>query len=105
MADIYKPIFTDNGVPIGEQLDWHKFKAWVEQKDRQIEELRTMVEHLAFKDVRNDDQELLYLSVLLLHPLLELVPVKLLSDRYAVICEYWFVNISHCYPPFYRMST
>lgn len=58
MADIYKPVFTDNGVPIGEQLDWHKFKAWVEQKDRQIEELRTMVEHLAFKDVRNNNQEL-----------------------------------------------
>ena len=58
MADIYKPVFTNNGVPIGEQLDWYKFKEWVDQKDRQIEELRSMVECLAFKDVRNDNQEL-----------------------------------------------
>lgn len=58
MTDIYKPVFTDNGVPIGEQLDWHKFKEWVDQKDRQIEELRAMVEHLAFKDVRNDNEKL-----------------------------------------------
>ena len=58
MADIYKPITTNNGTPIGEQLDWHKFKEWVDQKDRQIEELRAMVEHLAFKDVRNDNEKL-----------------------------------------------
>ena len=58
MADIYKPITTDNGTPIGEQLDQHKFKEWVDQKDRQMEELRAMVEHLAFKDVRNDNGKL-----------------------------------------------
>lgn len=58
MADIYKPITNDNGATIGEQLDWHKFNEWVEQKDRQIEELRAAVEHLAFKDVRNDSEKL-----------------------------------------------
>lgn len=58
MADIYKTIYTNNGTPIGEELDWHKFKQWVEQKDRQIAELRYVVEQLAFKDVRNDYGEL-----------------------------------------------
>ena len=58
MADIYKTIYTDNGMPIGEELDWRKFKEWVEQKDRQIAELRMMVEQLALKDVRNDYGEL-----------------------------------------------
>lgn len=37
MANIYKTITTDNGIPIGEELDWHKFKEWVDQKDRQID--------------------------------------------------------------------
>lgn len=58
MADICKPIIIDYGVQIGEQLDLQKLKMWVNQKDRQIEELRAMVEHLAFKDVRNDNEKL-----------------------------------------------
>lgn len=59
MVDFIKELFKENGtIYCGITVDIPKLVEWAEQKDRQIQELREMVERLAFKDVKNDKHEL-----------------------------------------------
>lgn len=59
MVDFIKELrMRDNDTAYGITVDIPKLAEWAEQKDRQIQELREMVEHLAFKDVKNDKHEL-----------------------------------------------
>ena len=59
MVDFIKELcMRDNDIAYGITVDIPKLAEWAEQKDRQIQELREMVEHLAFKDVKNDKHEL-----------------------------------------------
>ena len=62
MADFLKNECFDNGIPYAVTVDLEKLKEWADQKDRQIEELRLMVEHLAFKDVYRFDKQELHLD-------------------------------------------
>lgn len=59
MADFIKELCMEkNNIAYGITVDIPKLAEWAEQKDRQIQELREMVERLAFKDVINDKHEL-----------------------------------------------
>lgn len=58
MIDFFENECDYNGIPYATKINLRKLKEWADQKDRQIEELRLMVERLAFKDVINDRGEL-----------------------------------------------
>lgn len=59
MVDFIKELLIENNtISCGITVDIPKLAEWAEQKDRQIQELREMVERLAFKDVKNDKHEL-----------------------------------------------
>jgi uncharacterized protein YtpQ (UPF0354 family) len=59
MADFIKELRMEkDDIAYGITVDIPKLAEWAEQKDRQIQELREMVERLAFKDVKNDKHEL-----------------------------------------------
>lgn len=59
MVDFIKELrMRDDDIAYGITVDIPKLAEWAEQKDRQIQELREKVEHLAFKDVNNDKHEL-----------------------------------------------
>lgn len=62
MVDFFKNEYDDNGISYATTVNLCKLKEWAEQKDRQIQELRTMVEQLAFKDVSRWDMKELHLD-------------------------------------------
>lgn len=59
MVDFIKELrMSNNDIAYEITVDIPKLAEWAEQKDRQIQELCEMMEHLAFKDVKNDKHEL-----------------------------------------------
>ena len=62
MVDFFENECDYNGIPYATKVNLHKLKEWADQKDRQIEELRLMVERLAFKDVCRYDMNELHID-------------------------------------------
>ena len=55
MIDFIREINYSDGTS-NHSINIQKLKEWAEKKDRQIEELKAMVERLAFKDIVNDKE-------------------------------------------------
>ena len=65
MVDFIKNECDCNGIPLqpyATTVDLMKLIEWAEQKDRQIEELRLMVDRLAFKDIYRYDMNELHIN-------------------------------------------
>ena len=61
MIDFIREINYSDGTS-SHSIDVQKLKEWADQKDRQIEELRLMVDRLAFKDVYRYDMNELHID-------------------------------------------